>query len=133
MDVVVLAWRKRGRWLLSSDQHPAVVAQTTALAGAAEAFADAVTVAEGVEIDPAGITVVVDLPEEVLQRLENARLHRAAADSAAQQAALRSKEAAYAMAEMGISTRDIGWAIGLSYQRVAQILAHRPPEDRGAP
>lgn len=133
MDVVVFARRRRERWLLSSDQFPTVTAQTNSLAGAAEDFADAVSIAEEVEVDPGTITVVVDLPAEVLQRLETARLQRVEADTAAHRAASRSREAAIAMAEMGLTLRDIGWTLGLSHQRVAQILAERRQEQKGTP
>jgi hypothetical protein len=123
MDVVVLARRRRGRWMLTSDQFPTVVTQASSLPRAASAFADAASLTTDTDFDPTTITVVVDLPSDVLERLEVARMRRVEADTAAQRSLSRSKEAARAMAEMGLSLRDIGWTLGLSHQRVAQILA----------
>jgi hypothetical protein len=84
------------------------------------------------------------LPEPVLDALDNAERARAEADSAAERAAeARAAEARAAAAgalvqDAHLSMRDAAEILGISHQRVQQLLsptplASRPPVERGRP
>ena len=75
------------------------------------------------ESDVGPIDVQVQPPDEVVGLLD--QLHHAAsvAEEASAAAARASREAATLLSDSGLSMRDIGQLLGVSHQRVSQILA----------
>ncbi len=77
------------------------------------------------EVDPASFDVFVEpvVPEPVRRSLDVARTLREDAERKQAQAARQTRDAARALADSGYTFRDVGAVLGVSYQRVAQLLA----------
>ncbi len=78
--------------------------------------------------DPAAVTVgdvSVELPEEARADLDRAAELTRSANKARAEAAMASRRAVATLRERGWSLRDIGDALGVSYQRVGQLAADR--------
>lgn len=78
------------------------------------------------DIDPAdvdGVQVDVQLPDQLADDLAALRRSERLADDARQAAAHAQRRAAEQLRAAGLSVRDIGRLLGVSHQRVSQILA----------
>ncbi len=64
----------------------------------------------------------IDLPADARRELSRHRTARRRAEDQTQQAMVRAKEAARALAKAGLSVRDSGSLLGLTGARVSQIL-----------
>ena len=74
---------------------------------------------------PAGeieVSVRIQLPAEVERILHHAELLRQESDAARKQAAAESGRAAKALRNEGLTIRDIGVALGVSFQRAQQLV-----------
>ena len=81
------------------------------------------------DIDPADvgdIEVDVQLPDQLADDLAALRRSERQADDARKAAAHAQRRAAEQLRAAGLSVRDIGQLLGVSHQRVSQILAHEP-------
>lgn len=79
--------------------------------------------------DPSTVTVgdvSVELPEDARVDLDRAAQLTESANKARAEGAAASRRAVATMRERGWSLRDIGDALGVSYQRVGQLAAGRP-------
>ena len=81
-------------------------------------------VATVLDIDPESVQVDVTvlLPESARSHLSNAERLRAEAARANASAANEARAAAKELAESGLTLRDIGQALGVSYQRAHQLV-----------
>jgi hypothetical protein len=68
------------------------------------------------------LDVHVVLPTSVQDAIDAARQQRKLAERSARLAASQSREAAKQMRGMGMTLRDIGMTLGVSYQRVHQLV-----------
>lgn len=64
----------------------------------------------------------IELPDAVREHLESARQLRKLAAHAQTQAAAESRAAARELHRMGLTVRDVGQALGMSYQRAQQLI-----------
>lgn len=71
------------------------------------------------------IEVETRLPDELADELARARELREQADEANRQAAALSRDAARRLADQGLTIRDIGAILGVSFQRASQLLGQR--------
>jgi hypothetical protein len=97
--------------------------QAARLRDVPEMVADAVGMFDGV--DPADVIVDVKhtLPPGVADAVERARVSREEATRKGAVASANARTAARAMAEAGLSAQDAAALLGVSRQRVAQLLA----------
>lgn len=65
------------------------------------------------------------LPDELADELARARALREQADEANRRAAALSRDAARKLADQGLTIRDIGAILGVSFQRASQLLGRR--------
>lgn len=72
-----------------------------------------------------GIEVETRLPGELVDELARARELREQADEANRQAAALSRDAARRLADQGLTIRDIGAILRVSFQRASQLLGQR--------
>jgi predicted RNase H-like HicB family nuclease len=73
--------------------------------------------------DRAVIEEEIRLPAELRKAIQRSRRTRARAEREREQAQEETRAAAGALAEEGVSLRDAGELLGLSYQRVQQLVA----------
>lgn len=78
------------------------------------------------EAEVGQIEVEVQPPEAVADLLDELRRSTSIADEAAAAAARARREAVRLLSEAGLPMRDIGEILGVSHQRISQILAQHP-------
>jgi predicted RNase H-like HicB family nuclease len=113
-----------GYWLVELAEEPRVHTYGRTLAKAREHIIDATAL--WFEVAPEELDIVEDirLPEPVKATLELARREREHAQAAQEAAAGATREAARALVKDGrLSVRDAADVLGLSHQRVQQLLA----------
>lgn len=114
---------KDGRWwVVQCDQEPGALSQVARLDQAADHQREAIAMI--LDLDEADIDVEVTpvLSGGLSTILGTARTARAEADLLNAQAAERIRTVAAELVEQQYSLRDIGAIIGVSHQRVAQLL-----------
>lgn len=84
---------------------------------------DLVVTVLDIDIADFEVNVEIHLPEDVQQHLVNSAQARDEAKAANARAAAESRAAARSLAATGMSVRDIGQALGISYQRAHQLIS----------
>jgi len=113
-----------GYWLVELEEEPRVHTYGRTLAKAREHIVDATAL--WFEVAPEDLNLVEDirLPAPVKAALELARKEREHAQAAQEAAAGATRDAARALVKDGrLSVRDAADVLGLSHQRVQQLLA----------
>ncbi len=118
----VRARRSGGWWAIDAPDMPGLHSQARRIDQVEDAARDAL--ATLLEVDPATVKVEVDLelPEAWARVVEDARRARASAEQAERAAADTVRRAARELTAAGLSMRDVGSIMGVSHQRVAQLL-----------
>lgn len=119
----VKAIRSGGWWALSVDELPGAHSQSRTLRHATEAATEAIALLE--DVDPATVSVVVTpvLHPDVEQVVIDSRRKVSEAQEAQQNAAALSREAARMLLDKeGLSQRDAADVLGVSFQRVNQLV-----------
>lgn len=117
---IVTAERGNGVWVLESDNG--AVSQVRRLDQAAEEMAEAVAYLAGIPVSEVMIEVQPLLPDSYHRATERAERFRSEAARAQHQAAEASREAASVLVSSGLSMRDAARVMGVSHQRVAQLV-----------
>lgn len=113
-----------GFWLVELVEEPRVHTYGRTLPKAREHIADAAALWFELEPDDVDIVEDIRLPGAVRARLDRARRERAKAQAAQETAAGATRDAARALVNEGhLSVRDAAQVLGLSHQRVQQLLA----------
>ena len=84
---------------------------------------DLISLCREVPPDSFDITIHVQLPDDVQQHLERAAKYSAESASAQASAAQERRLAARQLKSKGLTVRDIGAALGISYQRAQQLAS----------
>ena len=116
------AHREGNWWIVQNDQHPGAISQVRRLDAAAEAQREAIAFVAGV--DQADVVVVIraELAPAIARSLDEATALRAeAAEKDARALSLR-RAIALALQDDGLTLRDIAVVLGISYQRVHQLV-----------
>lgn len=121
MRYTATAERDGSVWLI---HVPAVERDTQArsLREAPAMAVDLVAVMHGVDPETVEIDLDVWLPDSVRGHLAQAERLRQDAAEANRRAAAESRQAARELRESGLTVRDIGKALGVSYQRAHQLV-----------
>ena len=110
-------------WAITVPALNGVFSQTKRLDQVEEAAREAISLMLEIEENDVGsLDVVVTPPRGVAKRLKTLKASAAAADEAARTAADARRETVEMLRADGFPLRDIGSLIGLSHQRVSQIL-----------
>lgn len=123
MSAVEVSVERDGRrWLV---RLPALRRTATARnLGEVEAIArDLVSIERDVHPDDVELAVHIDLPADARRHLTAARRLREESARANSAAAVEARAAARALSAAGMPLRDVGQAMGVSYQRASQLLS----------
>jgi predicted RNase H-like HicB family nuclease len=122
-----VATRSGDWWAITIPQLPGAFSQCKRL-DQAEATAREV-IALMLDIDTAAVGVIevdVEVPDHISEELVTLRRSERMAEDARQAAAHAQRRAAERLRASGLSVRDIGHILGVSHQRVSQVLAREP-------
>lgn len=122
MKVTANAQRSGEWWAIEVPEVPGVFTQAKRLDQVPTLVADAVALMEDVDEADVEVSVEVTLPAELEQQLEASRESRAESERLAAQAAEGVRSVTAGLVALQYSLRDIGMIIGVSHQRVAQLL-----------
>jgi predicted RNase H-like HicB family nuclease len=119
----VVAERDRAWWVITVPELRGVFSQARRLSQVEPMARDAISLLLDVDQDSFDLLVREGLDPEAERVVADAI--RAREDAVAQQrvAATKSREAVRALERLGLPQRDIGRLLGLSHQRVAQLLS----------
>jgi hypothetical protein len=120
--VTVTAERGTGWWVLECAEAGSV-SQCKRLDQAADEMREAIAHQMGLPVDGFDIEVVPVLPIGYRREVVAAEEARGAAQAANAAAAAHSRAAARALADAGLTVRDVGTVMGISHQRAAQLVA----------
>lgn len=114
--------REDGWWIVTVDELDGVFTHARRIAQVEPLIRDAIAL--WLEVEPNGFDVQLqpDLPADVADTVMAAVDDRRAAEVAKAQAAHSTSNAVVTLISSGMPTRDVGQLVGISYQRVAQIL-----------
>lgn len=96
--------------------------QARVLGEASEMVADAVSLVAGIPTSKIQIDLDIALSPRVRSHIANVARFRARADEAQSKAGQEARAAARELKESGLPLRDIGEVLGVSYQRVHQLV-----------
>lgn len=119
---------KDGRWwVVQCDQEPGALSQVARLDQAEAHQREAISMIT--DLAEAEIEVVInpELDQALPMGIGIAHLRREEADRLQREASELVTAIAQTMVEEGFSLRDIGFVLGVSHQRVAQLVAAKPP------
>lgn len=126
----VTARRSGEWWALEVPELPGVHSQTKRLDRAACEAREAISVMLDVEAGGIDVEVEIQLPPEAREALQAvARAHEAAVAAAAHEREAMVR-AAYVLTQR-LSQRDAGAVMGLSFQRISQLLKQTASESSG--
>ena len=120
--VTVTAERGHRWWVLECTEAGAV-GQCKRLSQADAEMREAIAFQLGLPEDSFEIDLDVQLPEEYRQASERAKRLRRQADQLSTEAAAAYRTAARTLADKGLTVRDIGTILDVSYQRAHQLVS----------
>ncbi|WP_426722022.1 hypothetical protein [Corynebacterium auriscanis] len=109
-------------WVLECAELGAV-SQTKRLAHAADEMREAMAYQAGVRPDELDVVVDVILPSRIAELKARAEQQREEAARLTAEAQQSSREVAIAMRREGMTVRDMGEILGVSYQRAQKLAA----------
>lgn len=120
------ASRVDGWWIVQCDQHPGALSQVRRLDQTAEVHREAIAFVAHVSIADVQVDVRPELPTHLREELSEAEKLTRDAKQAEAEARRRRRQVAAQLASDGLPLRDIGTLLGISHQRVHQLLDERP-------
>lgn len=116
--------RRDGQWwVVQCDQLPAAISQVRRLDQAAETHREAIAFVAGIAEADVDVDVTVVMDEPVASQLQRVAQLRATARDAEQEARALWSASAHELRESGMTVRDIGAVLGVSYQRAHQLVS----------
>lgn len=119
-EFTALAWRE-GKWWVA-DVPGVGATQARRLADLRARLTDMLATALQCEPEQVHVDVRLRLPDDVRSALDRAAQLRVEAAAAQREAAAAVRKAAASLHAEGVTVRDIGTALGVSYQRAHQLL-----------
>lgn len=123
MKITAKARRSDGWWAVEVPEVPGVFTQARRLDQVPEMAIDAVTLMLGIDADEiTDFTLVAETDKDSVIAVAKEAKERA--DEAAKEASLAMREAASALLEDDLTVRDAGKLLGVSPQRISQLVSH---------
>lgn len=126
----VRAVRSQDWWGLTVPELPGVVSQVRSLTQAEEYAREAIAWIAQIPSDSFAVQVVPQLPEDLAEKVQEARTASVEAETAAARSSALSRAVVTELAKAGLSGRESALILGLSQQRVSQLA--RGPRGPGA-
>ena len=123
----VTAQRGQRRWVLQCVEYPGALSEVARLSEADTAIREAIAYVAGLPADSFTVDVVPVIDPRAREQLQTAAELRVEASHAQERASDAIVQAAHTLADSGLSMRDIGTILGLSHQRVHQLLSSGTP------
>lgn len=121
--LTVVAERGAGSvWVFQCVEHPGAISESRRLADAERLMGEAIAFVAEVDEDSFDIDVVVQLPEPVRDEIEAAKAAAREAEERQREAAQLSRRAARDLIEVGLTGADTATVLGVSPQRVSQLV-----------
>ncbi|RFT46525.1 hypothetical protein CHT91_03010 [Cutibacterium avidum] len=120
----VTAERGRGNWWVLECPEVGAVSQVRRLDQAADEMVEAISWLADLPADEVEVRVEPVAPEGYAEHMEASRRAAAQADAARAVAARESRQAAAVLRDAGLTMRDVGSLMGVSYQRASQLVGH---------
>lgn len=121
MIYTVRAERSGKWWALECVEVPGALSQVTRL-DQADQIREAIAFVADVPEESVEIEVIPVIDEDTKAHMDAARRLREESHRANRQAAEEVRAAAQALAEAGLSVRDVGTIMGVSHQRAQQLI-----------
>lgn len=122
-----------GWWMIQCDQYPGALSQVRRLDQAPGVHREAIAFLTGEPPEQVSVTVTPQLSSDVEEGLANVRRLADTAARAADQAADQRIALAQRLREDGLTVRDIGQIMGVSYQRAGQLITDsKQPTERAS-
>lgn len=119
---LVRARRIGSWWALDVEGLPGVHTQVRRIDQADEMARDAIAGVLGISPDSFEIVVTPEVPTALRTMVDQATKARSQAAQAQDAAAQLTRDAAQGLVDEGLTVRDAGALLGLSHQRVAQLV-----------
>ncbi|MGH3546489.1 MAG: hypothetical protein ACRDPW_11290 [Mycobacteriales bacterium] len=119
----VVAERDGNWWGLEVPEIPGTFSQARRLDQVEVTIRDAISLMLEVPEDSFGVEIDVQLPTDELAELRALKAAQAKAVAAQAESSERARTMVARMRAEGLTIRDIGQVVGLSYQRVSQLAA----------
>ena len=123
MKLTANAERSGGWWAVEVPEVPGLFTQAKRLDQVDSMVRDAAALLTGQPEDSFEVVIEPKVPERVALTLKRSHELTAEAARLQREAAEDARKAAELMRSEGMTVRDIGQVMGLSFQRVSQILA----------
>ena len=122
-----------GWWMVQCDQHPGALSQVRRLDQAPDEHREAIAFVTGEPAEQVEVTIVPRLEPAVEDQLTAVQRLADTAARTATQAADQRAALARRLHDDGLTIRDIGQIMGVSYQRAGQLVrAGEPPQTRAS-
>lgn len=125
-DYTATATRVDGWWMVQCDQHPGALSQVRRLDQAVDVHREAIAFVAGVAVEDVNVVVEPVLSPDLRDELGTAERLSTQARQSEAEARRRRRDVARRLADEGLALRDIGTVLGVSYQRVHQLLDEPP-------
>lgn len=119
----VTAERGTGNWWVLEAPAVGAVSQVRRLDQAEDEMREAIAFLAQLPEDQVGIDLQPVLPDTYAELAQQASKQRRVAEGATQRANELTRQAALSLRAEGLTLREIGQIMGISYQRAAQIVA----------
>ncbi len=119
----VVAERHDKWWLLEVPEIPGTFSQVRRLDQVDEWIRDAISLMLEIPEDSFNIDLDVRLPKDELAELRAVKAAQKAVTQAREESSTRTKSLVARLKDEGLTVRDIGTVLGVSYQRVSQLSA----------
>jgi DNA-directed RNA polymerase specialized sigma subunit len=119
----VIAERHDKWWLLEVPEIPGTFSQVRRLDQVDEWIRDAISLMLEIPEDSFNIDLDVRLPKDELAELRAVKAAQKAVTQAQEESSTRTKSLVAKLKDEGLTVRDIGTMLGVSYQRVSQLSA----------
>jgi hypothetical protein len=110
-------------WVVQCDQLPAAISQVRRLDQAPDIHREAIAFVAGIPADQVEVDVVADVPTAVTDTLRRVATLRAEVTAAEVEARSLWTAAARELHAAGLTVRDVGTVLGVSYQRAHQLVS----------